>query len=993
MALLSKNIRPLCLWPLLLLALSCSRSPLESRKEFTSRGDGFVKQEKYKEAIIEYRNAIQAMPRYAPSYYKAALAYLKVEEYRAAFEHLTLLVSFGRKTLDAAFQEPDFGLVELTNAHIILGEIYLRAKQANAACELLRSKQMNHFLARREEALKQDGSGALKKKLIAFFALKARVLSSQWRVLTDQDDAYLADAMIALKKAIALDDDSVSLYLLYVDIINHQVVALERRFISGPPLPNAGESLVKAAEARPDDPVAKLVLAEWFHRQLPATKDPERRSALLTKITEALRKAIRCDESRQAQLSAAYGLIKKLAADDAAPVPAVYQAIAGEVPDNPVLKASLGLLHLQLKDKDKAIFWLQEAQKELIDRAIKVDPSSTRPKIVLARFHGQNKAFDRAEKVIQDALKMHPEDQGLHLELAGFYENQSEGQDDPALKAGFIKKAEAILIDLVKKHPKTAKCYLKLGEFYRRQNDLAGAEKTYQALAGMDPGNASHQKVLGLFYATQRMYAKAIPVLKVVCSKSPDDGAARNLLAMMYIESGDIAGARGLLPQIKAGLEGSDPDRSLTDEERKQKVDVLFLKARIAHKDRDYHQMANHLDEILADMPEHAGANHYRGVLYLKERKTEAAKKAFQVSLKSNPRRLAVREALIRIHLLEQEPDAALKHLAILLRADPANAAMHILNGNAFLLKTMTAEATAAYRTAAGLTPDKPEPYFRLAMVRTMAADTVQALVHLDKVLSLKEDHFGAIAMKAMILQRDGAYDKAIGFLEKTLAAQEGKGKVFKALVQRILGNVYVASQDLDKGKEAFQKAIDLDPGQVDAYVALARLCVTRGETEMAIAHYSQALEKDPDYLQGYMAIGTIYEALGDGKAARRSYERLLAAAPDFVPAANNLAWLLLQAGDDPDKALALSEKAKGKLPGNPAVSDTLGAALLVNGEFASALHELLYASQKLPDNPIVRYHLALAYIFNGRSDKGMTALKASLQGMFSPALSEAEPQ
>ena len=46
--------------------------------------------------------------------------------------------------------------------------------------------------------------------------------------------------------------------------------------------------------------------------------------------------------------------------------------------------------------------------------------------------------------------------------------------------------------------------------------------------------------------------------------------------------------------------------------------------------------------------------------------------------------------------------------------------------------------------------------------------------------------------------------------------------------------------------------------------------------------------------------------------------EKVLEINPDFAPAANNLAWLLLQQGQDPDRALNLAKKAKAQTPSEP---------------------------------------------------------------------------
>jgi tetratricopeptide (TPR) repeat protein len=111
-----------------------------------------------------------------------------------------------------------------------------------------------------------------------------------------------------------------------------------------------------------------------------------------------------------------------------------------------------------------------------------------------------------------------------------------------------------------------------------------------------------------------------------------------------------------------------------------------------------------------------------------------------------------------------------------------------------------------------------------------------------------------------------------------------------------------------------------------------------------------------------------------------RDSEKALEIDPDFAPAANNLAWLLLQEGQDPDRALNLAKKAKAQLPDDPSVADTLGLAFIDKGLYASAISELSDAADKMPWNPTVLYHLALAHWKNGEKEQALEALHDALK-------------
>ena len=126
-------------------------------------------------------------------------------------------------------------------------------------------------------------------------------------------------------------------------------------------------------------------------------------------------------------------------------------------------------------------------------------------------------------------------------------------------------------------------------------------------------------------------------------------------------------------------------------------------------------------------------------------------------------------------------------------------------------------------------------------------------------------------------------------------------------------------------------------------------------------------------------AIGHI-EAEGKTAEARTMYERALEINPDFAPAANNLAWMLLQENEDLDRALELAKRAKKQLPDDPNVADTLGLAFLAKGFYPSAISELSDAAEKMPEHPTVLYHLGLAHWKNGDKQEAQAALDKALK-------------
>jgi tetratricopeptide (TPR) repeat protein len=245
-------------------------------------------------------------------------------------------------------------------------------------------------------------------------------------------------------------------------------------------------------------------------------------------------------------------------------------------------------------------------------------------------------------------------------------------------------------------------------------------------------------------------------------------------------------------------------------------------------------------------------------------------------------------------------------------------------------------------------------------------------------VLALKADHVRAVAAKVSVFMAQNQPAKALSFLENKLRQHE-KNTQLAAVLHGMRGNVLLSGKDYEQSEAAFKKAIDLHPDLVAPYLNLATLYLANKKTTEAIALYEQILEKQPKFLQVYMALGNIYEAEGNKTKARKMYEKALEIDPNFGPAANNLAWMLLEQGEDPDRAFDLAKTAKAQLPDAPGVADTLGLALIIKGLYTSAISELRDAATKMPQNPTVVYHLGLAYWKSGDKDRAMEALRKAL--------------
>ncbi len=111
-----------------------------------------------------------------------------------------------------------------------------------------------------------------------------------------------------------------------------------------------------------------------------------------------------------------------------------------------------------------------------------------------------------------------------------------------------------------------------------------------------------------------------------------------------------------------------------------------------------------------------------------------------------------------------------------------------------------------------------------------------------------------------------------------------------------------------DEARDAYRRALELDPHHADAHVNLGRLLHEAGRLADAAAHYRLALDVDPDHATAAFDLGTALEDLGRYAEAVSAYRQAIQADPTMADAYYNLAGLYEKMGK---KAAALRYLSK----------------------------------------------------------------------------------
>jgi tetratricopeptide (TPR) repeat protein len=95
---------------------------------------------------------------------------------------------------------------------------------------------------------------------------------------------------------------------------------------------------------------------------------------------------------------------------------------------------------------------------------------------------------------------------------------------------------------------------------------------------------------------------------------------------------------------------------------------------------------------------------------------------------------------------------------------------------------------------------------------------------------------------------------------------------------------------DPEGARDAYRRALELEPRHPDAHINLGRLLHEQGDVAAAERHYRVALDYRPRHATAAYDLGVALQDLGRPHDAIRAYERAIAADPRYVDAHYNLA-------------------------------------------------------------------------------------------------------
>ena len=542
---------------------SCSRDPAVVKKRYLESGNKYFDKGRYKEASIQYRNALKRDPRYGAAHYKLALVSLKVGDVGGAVSSLRRAVE------PVNINEPYYweAVVKLSDIYMAFGKgeaLYMKEVEAftdlllkrdsnsfdahrligdlnySRATDAYRNKQPDEGLVfldkataeyRRADSLKPGQQGVL-MQLARARAAKADYAEAEaiYRRVIDKDKTFSlaytelyrlflfqnkpADAEQVLKLAFGNNPKQFG----YLTLLARHYYALQRR-----------DQMINVlneikSHAREWDQAYLAVGAIYLgmgdgesaikEYKEGIAKDPKRKAMYQKGVIEVLMRQGKRSEAAEINSQIlkenkddndARGLAATFLLDkgDIAKALAELQAVVTSAPDNPVSRYNLARAHAARNEYEQA--------RQQFQKAIELRPDYVLARLALAELQVRHGEFDAAFKSAEAVLTTY--DKG----------NFSARLIESAALIGQKKFNESrVLLDaMLKANPGSPDVLFQLGVVNLAESRFKEAEDAFRRSYQLNPANARGLMGIVETEMAQNKTEEALKTLQAESDKAP----------------------------------------------------------------------------------------------------------------------------------------------------------------------------------------------------------------------------------------------------------------------------------------------------------------------------------------------------------------------------------------------------------------------------------------------------------------------------------------
>ncbi len=253
------------------------------------------------------------------------------------------------------------------------------------------------------------------------------------------------------------------------------------------------------------------------------------------------------------------------------------------------------------------------------------------------------------------------------------------------------------------------------------------------------------------------------------------------------------------------------------------------------------------------------------------------------------------------------------------------------------------------------------------------------------RALKLDAANADALQFMGLLRQTQGRDGEAEDFYRRSLAAvPDQPGIHFN------LGMMFYRSGRFAEALAAFEKVLQLKPGDFDTLMMCGHARQAMGDFDLAETSFRQALDAQPNSITARQYLGGLLADQGRGEEAEASLREALALNPRDrrqIAALQQFLGVALKQQRRLKEALQLFDAAEAAQPDNPAVDHCRGLTLQDMGDMEGAIRFYRRALQRNPLNMVAQQELNKLLYRLGRDSEFLKSLdEASAKHPSSPS-------
>jgi len=744
------------------LALSaCSRDPNVRKQKYFQSGQRYFEAGKYREAAIEFNNALKIDPAFADAHHQLAETFLQLQQGDHAFRELVRTIELQPENYRAQ--------LEVVNLLIVNHEL----DQARQQLDILLQKQ--------------PGDPAVHTTQSSLLAAEGNI----------------PGAIAELQQAIALSPDRWEGYLslAFLQLRNNQSDAAEA-------------SLKKVTELNPKAMQPHLLLGNYYqsHNRLPEAEQQFQAAQSLDATSADPRAAMArlyLAEGRKADAeqlltqtkhdlpnnSEAYRLLGEFyfTSGQVDKATAEYATLYQQHPKDLQLKKNYIELLIQTKRFPEA--------RTLNDEILKANPNDEGALVYQAQMQISSGDVNDAAQKLETVIKNNPKNAEGHYALGVAYD-----------KLGYTERAESEWREALRLQPNMLDAARSLASAAMRQGDSATLEEASSQLIVLQPVSPEGYALRALANINRKRFGEAEQDIRRAIAIAPQS-------AFGYAQLGNLNLVQKQYSEASAAYQDAlirNPDS--TDALRG------LMNTMVAQNQIDKAIAAAHA-QIAKSPSNSSFYDLLGTVLFLNKKDLAGAETSFAKSLSLEKQNSDALLKLCEVQAAKGEMDQAIATARQGISDNPRNVDLYILLGRFYESKSDWTQAEAAYRNALNINPQHPLASINLAKLMLQTGGNLDVALSLAQTAHRSLPNSPAITdTLAWIHYQKGAYQSAIGLLQEALSLQEKVHAPDNSEIHYHLGMAYAKSGQTAFARQQLERAIKLNPNSVDAKKQLAQL-------------------------------------------------------------------------------------------------------------------------------------------------------------------------